>query len=387
MQHFRVSHVNIAVGDEAVYGSVTVKNGRIAAIEPDGQGDTDTNIATVDGRGGWLLPGFIDLHVHGGYGADFMDATQEAYDTITKFHASHGTTTLLATTMTASEQQISRVLEAADEYRSAPMPHARIGGVHLEGPFLSPKWMGAQNPEFRVDPRLEWLQQWNASYPGLIKQLSLAPELAGSIELIAWLSEHGIIAAAAHTDATYDQVEAAADAGLRSAVHAFNASRGLHHREPGTVGAILTDDRIHAELIADGHHVHPAAMRLLARAKPADKLSLITDAISAAGLSDGQYELGGQPVTMKNGICRLTGAGNLAGSTLTMAGALRLFKEASGWSVPMVSRLCSGNPAALLGMSAQTGSIVEGKWADLVLLDESLDVAATWVGGEAVYER
>lgn len=182
MQHFRVSHVNIAVGDDSLYGSVTVKNGRIAAIEPDGQAG-GSDIPSIDGRGGWLLPGFIDLHVHGGYGADFMDATRKSFDTITKFHASHGTTTLLATTMTASEEHISRVLEAADEYRSAPMPHARIGGVHLEGPFLSPKWMGAQNPEFRVDPRLEWLQAMERCLSGA-DQAAVARSGAGRLHRI-----------------------------------------------------------------------------------------------------------------------------------------------------------------------------------------------------------
>ena len=339
MHNFRISDVNIAVDGESLEGSLTVRDGLIAFVEK-GAAAPGSDETVIDGKGGWLLPGFIDLHVHGGFGADFMDASSQAYDTITKFHASHGTTTMLATTMTGSQEQIEAALRAADEYRSAPMPYARLGGVHLEGPFISPKWMGAQNPAFRTDPRLDWVKDWNAAFPGLIKQLTLAPELPASLELIAWLAEQGIVAAAGHTDAAYDVMEAAADAGLSSAVHTFNAAKGLHHREPGTVGAILTDDRIHAELIADGHHVHHAVMRLLARAKPGDKLSLITDAMSAAGLQDGLYELGGQSVTMKDGICRLTEAGNLAGSTLTM--------EACAPPVQGSKRLvgASGKPAA-----------------------------------------
>ncbi|MCM3746768.1 N-acetylglucosamine-6-phosphate deacetylase [Paenibacillus pasadenensis] len=384
MQQFRVSNVNIAVNGQSVKGSVTVKDGVIASV--DAGEAAESGLPVIDGHGGWLLPGFIDVHVHGGYGADFMDASREAYDTITKFHAEHGTTTMLATTMTESQERIRQALAAADDYRQSPMPHARLGGVHLEGPFISPDWMGAQNPEFRADPQLDWLKQWHADHPGLIKQLTLAPEREGALEMIAWLAEQGIAVAAGHTDAKYDVMEAAADAGLNSAVHTFNACRGLHHREPGTVGAVLTDDRIHAEVIADGHHVHDAIMRLLGRVKPDGKLLLITDAMSAAGLQDGQYELGGQAVTMKDGVCRLTVGGNLAGSTLTMENALKRFIAATGWTVPQASVLASANPAALIGLGDQTGSIAAGKWADLVLLTEELEVQRTWVGGLSVFE-
>ncbi|OXM15308.1 N-acetylglucosamine-6-phosphate deacetylase [Paenibacillus herberti] len=386
MQHFRISNVNIAVDGEAVSGSVTVKDGLITSVQAGVLETSASDESVIDGQGGWLLPGFIDVHVHGGFGADFMDANREAYDTITKYHSQHGTTTMLATTMTEPSERIRKVLEAADEYRSAPMPYARLGGVHLEGPFISPDWMGAQNPEFRIDPDLDLLEEWHAAYPDLIKQLTLAPEREGALKMIDWLAKHGIVAAAGHTDARYDVMEAAADAGLNSAVHTFNACRGLHHREPGTVGAVLTDDRIHAELIADGHHVHDAVMKLIGRAKPAGKLSLITDAMSAAGLEDGQYELGGQPVTMKDGVCRLTHAGNLAGSTLTMEAALKRFIQASGWTVPQASLLTSTNPAALIGLAEQTGSIHAGKWADLVLLTDELEVQQTWVGGQSVFQ-
>ncbi|QJC52986.1 N-acetylglucosamine-6-phosphate deacetylase [Paenibacillus albicereus] len=386
MQPFRISNVTIAVDGAAVHGSVTVRDGRIVSVEPGAGTAAASGEAVIDGRGGWLLPGFIDLHVHGGYGADFMDAGHEAYDTITRFHSRHGTTTMLATTMTESRERIRAALDAADEYVSAPMPYARLAGVHLEGPFVSPDWMGAQNPAYRVDPKLDWLQEWHDAYPSLIKQMTLAPEREGALEMIAWLAERGIVASAGHTDARFADMQAAADAGLRGMTHTFNACRGLHHREPGAVGAALTDDRIHAELIADGHHVHDAAMRLLARAKPPGKLTLITDAMSAAGLEDGTYELGGLPVTMKDGVCRLVEGGNLAGSTLTMEAALKRFVEATGWTVPQASVLASANPAYLLGLSEQTGSIAAGKWADLVLLTEQLEVVGTWVSGRRVYE-
>lgn len=389
---WRIDNVNIVSGEKQLLGSVLVEDGIIVSIaekgavpEEDRGGGSSEGLAVIDGGGGWLLPGFIDVHVHGGYGADFMDASREAYDTITKFHASKGTTTMLATSMTAPREAIEAVLEAADRYRSGSMPFARLGGVHLEGPFLNKKWIGAQNPAYVVPPDLERVKGWNEAHPGLIKQLTLAPETEGATELIRWLAGQGIVAACGHTDASYEQIVAAADAGLSSAVHTYNAMTGLHHRNPGTLGAVMTDERISAELIADGHHVHPAAMRILAAAKPADKLVLITDAMSSAGMGDGEYELGGLAVTVKDGVCRLAEGGSLAGSSLTMIDAFKMFRKTTGWSVPAVSRLLSGNPAKLLGIDDKTGSIAAGKWADLVWTDASFEVVATWVQGRPVF--
>ncbi|QAY65123.1 N-acetylglucosamine-6-phosphate deacetylase [Paenibacillus protaetiae] len=381
--------VQIVLENRIIQGNVLVQDGIITHISADGEAAVPAHAGwtVVDGQGGWLLPGFIDIHVHGGFGADFMDADAGSYDAITRFHSSHGTTGMLATTVTASKEAIEQVLAAAHSYCSGNMPYAALLGVHLEGPFISEKWPGAQNPAFIAEPNLEWLQQWISAYPGLIRMLTLAPEKKGALELISWLNEHGIAAAAGHTDANYEEIARAADAGLTHAVHTFNAMRGLHHREPGTAGAVLTDDRIYAEIIADGEHVHPAAVRLLASSKPADKLILITDAISAAGMPDGEYELGGLPVTLKDGAARLSGSGNLAGSSLTMMGAFRFMLDHTELTVPDVSRLASGNPAKRLGLFHTTGSIAAGKRADLVLADTNFEVLGTWVGGSRVYER
>ena len=277
----------------------------------------------IDARGGWLLPGFIDMHVHGGYGFDFMDATERAYDEITTFHGRHGTTAMLATTVTAPKNAIDKVLAAADAYRRGETPGARLIGVHLEGPFISAKWPGAQNPAHIVPPRLDWLKEWTAQYPGLVRQLTLAPETEGALEVIEWASRQGIVCSCGHTDASYETVLEAVERGLRQATHTFNAMKPLHHRAPGTVGAVLTEDRICAEVIADGHHVHPACIRLLAQVKTGNNLILITDAISAAGLGDGDYELGGLAVVVKDGVARLKEGDSLAGSTLTMIEAFR----------------------------------------------------------------
>ncbi|QHT60139.1 N-acetylglucosamine-6-phosphate deacetylase [Paenibacillus lycopersici] len=379
--------VNAVVGDTVVEGAaVIVEDGRIAKISS-GDAPVPAGVLTViDGNGGWLLPGFIDMHVHGGFGADFMDASKASYDAITSFHASKGTTRMLATTVTAPPEAIEAVLDASAAYRSGDMPHAALQGVHLEGPFISELWPGAQNPAFISPPRLDWVQAWLEKHPGLIKQLTLAPEKGGAAEVIACLAEHGAVAAAGHTDALYAQVEAAVEAGLTQAVHTFNAMRPLHHREPGTVGAVLSDNRIHAELIADGHHVHPAAIRLLVQAKPVDRVILITDAMSAAGLGDGQYDLGGLAVDVAQGVARLREGGSLAGSTLTMIDAFRFMLTHTGLGVAEVSRMASANPARQLGLQEVTGSIAEGKYADLVLADASFEtVSRTWVEGRLVY--
>ncbi|WP_424768087.1 N-acetylglucosamine-6-phosphate deacetylase [Paenibacillus sp. sgz302251] len=383
-------NVNIVRDEETIAGSVVVQNGKIERILTEG-GKLEAGIADkltpIDGQGGWLLPGFIDVHVHGGFNADFMDANRKSYDTITKFHASHGTTGMLATTMTASKEHIEAVLQATADYRAAEMPYAALYGVHLEGPFISEKWPGAQNPAHIIAPQLEWLQQWHAKWPDLIRQLTLAPEKAGATQLISWLAEQGIVAACGHTDAVYDQIIAAADAGLTQAVHTYNAMRALHHREPGTLGAVLTEHRIFSELIADGVHVHPAAIRLLLAAKPLDKIILITDAMAAAGMPDGDYSLGGLSVVMNNGEARLSEGNALAGSTLTMIGAVRYILANTDLSISDVSRLASGNAARQLGISDRTGSIAIGKQADLVWIDTKLNVQQTWVQGRSVYQK
>ncbi|MFD0588343.1 N-acetylglucosamine-6-phosphate deacetylase [Paenibacillus sp. GCM10027627] len=387
---WNIHNVNIVLENEVVRGSVRVVNGRIDSIfaeqlSQDAILDRNQSGDSIDGNGGWLLPGFIDVHVHGGFGGDFMNANGDKYDRITKFHASNGTTGMLATTMTASKEAIDDVLNAVSAYREKEMPYAPLLGVHLEGPFISEKWPGAQNPAFIRTPQLDWLKEWNERHPGLVKLLTLAPEKEGAIESISWMAANGIVAAAGHTDALYEQVKSAADAGLSHAVHTYNAMKGLHHREPGTLGAVLTDDRIYAEIIADGEHVHPAAIALLLAAKPLDRVVLVTDAIEAAGMPDGDYELGGLAVVVKNGTARLREGNALAGSSLTMISAVRFMLNNTKLSIVDVSRFASGNPARELGLFEETGSIAVGKQADLVWADAQLNVERTWVQGRSVF--
>lgn len=368
-------------------GYVRVENGKIAfaglpsELSPEKRNEWDAG--AIDAQGGWVIPGFIDLHVHGGYGADFMYSNKEVLDTITKFHRDHGTTAIVATTMTASREALDRVLGEVQRYMGEPMPYAQLEGVHLEGPFINVKYKGAQNPAYMIDPQLDWLQDWVAKYPGVIKQVSLAPERNGALEAIEWLRGQGINVAAAHTDASYEQIEEAVKAGLNQAVHTFNAMTPIHHRNPGTAGAVLSLDGIVAELIADCIHVHPAVMKIIAKAKTDNNLVLITDAMSAAGLGDGDYELGGLDVVVKDGQARLKEGDSLAGSTLTMINAFRNFIRHVGVTVQEAVLLTSYNAAKALGIDDRTGSIAVGKQADLLLLDEDLNLLTVWVKGRS----
>ena len=362
-------------------GWLVCHNGRIDAMGsgiPLGMG----NMETIDARGLLLLPGFIDVHVHGAKGCDTMDASVESLATMAEFYATHGVTSFLATTWTASRDRISAALTAVKDYISGTHPGAQLLGVHLEGPYLNPSKCGAQNAEHirraMQDEALEFLDS------GVIRLVSLAPEYQENHWLIEACVERGITISAAHTDATYDEIRTALAHGLRHATHTFNAMRGLHHREPGTVGAVLNASEIRCELIADNIHVHPAAMQLLWRAKGREGTVLITDATAVTGLPEGNHILDERPVVVRDGAVRLEN-GSLAGSTLTMDRALRTFVAATGETINSIWPVTSLNPAAAIGISDQKGSIESGKDADLVLIDDDFKVYLTIVGGQVVY--
>ncbi|WP_372637597.1 N-acetylglucosamine-6-phosphate deacetylase [Cohnella sp.] len=365
------------------HGYVHIKEDKIAAIGSvaDLAGQAE-GVERIDAGGAWLIPGFVDVHVHGGANHDFMDADEEGIREITKFHASNGTTSMLATTLTAPREELTAVIALAADYMSKPMPYAKLVGVHLEGPFVNVKWKGAQNPAYILPPQPEWLEDWIARFPGVVKLQTLAPEIEGSLDYIEKLAANGIVPSCGHTDATYDQIIAAADRGLRHAVHTFNAMTPLHHRNPGTVGAVLTDDRITAEVIADGHHVHPAGVKLITRAKGVHNVILVTDAMAAAGMPDGDYDLGGLPVHMKCGVARLKENDSLAGSTLTMISAVRFLVREIGVSLEEASLMASANPARQLGLADSIGTLEAGKQADFLLLNDDLDIQSTWIDGK-----
>lgn len=335
-----------------------------------------------------FIPGFVDVHVHGGAGYDFMDGHTQALEAITRFHCTQGTTTMLATTMTAPKAAIDHVLSEVAAYRARTMPFAQLAGVHLEGPFISPQWPGAQNPEHIVPASVDWLDEWESLYPGLIRQVTLAPEREGALAAIRWLRERGITAALGHTDATYEEVITAVESGLNQAVHAFNAMTPLHHRKPGTVGAVMGEDRIRAEIIGDGIHVHPGVVEILTRLKNKNNLLLITDAMSAAGLSDGDYKIGDLPVQVYKGVATLKDNPNsLAGSTLTMIKGYRFLVQEIGLSLEAASRAASLTPAISLGLENTIGSLESGKQADILLLDSDLNLHGVWVKGHRIKQE
>ena len=378
-----IYNVKLILPNEVIdNGWLVMQDGQISDFGKDQLPQQQADWLVLDGQGSYLLPGFIDIHVHGGASYDFMHAKQAELDGITRFHMANGTTAMLATTVTGSREQLTDVLDAVSSYRQNSMPYAQLLGVHLEGPFVNPKWRGAQNEAYMIEPQPKWLEQWQQRYPDLIKMQTLAPEVAGAYSYIELLHRYGIVAACGHTDATFAQIEAAVQYGLRHAVHTYNAMKGLHHREPGTLGAVMLNEQITAEIIADGIHVHPAAVRLLLKAKGADRTVLVTDAISAAGMADGDYELGGLPVVVEQGVARLQRDGSLAGSTLTMIEGFRFLIEQAGLTLSEASRVASLNPAGVLGIAEQYGSIEIGKRADLLLMDERFELQQVFIAGE-----
>jgi len=379
-------HANIVMHDQILYnGVLQVKNGIIVFVGPYHEWQQKqlqwVSMNIIDVRGGWLLPGFIDLHIHGGYGADYLDATITAYDTITKFHMEHGTTTMLATLMTQSQQVLEHAIAAIYHYTKQKMKYAQINGIHLEGPFLNPIFKGAQNEAFMLDPQIDWLEDWQLRFPGIIKQVSLAPERKFALKMIRWLRMRHINVAAAHTAASYDEMMLAVHAGLNQAAHTFNAMTPLHHREPGVTGVVLSDDRIIAEIIPDGIHVHPACIYILTRTKATGKLIVITDSISAAGMPDGKYQLGGLDVILAGGVCRLAESKSLAGSTLTMIEAVKNMVQFTNLPLYKIGCMASLNAARQLGIDRMTGSLEVGKYADLVWADVNFHIKRVWVRG------
>ncbi len=331
----------------------------------------------------YVAPGLIDIHVHGADGCDTMDATPEALHRMARFFAAHGVTSYLPTTMTASGPAISAAIEAAANFQP-PADGAAHLGLHLEGPYLSGHHKGAQPEIYLRAPQPEEYRTWFAS--AQVRLVTVAPELEGSLAMIEAGALEGVEFAVGHSDADFETVVEAADHGLRQATHVFNAMLGLHHRRPGSLGAVLTDDRIYAQLIADGVHVHPAMVKLVVRAKGPGRTILITDAMRATGLPDGVYDLGGQATIVKDGVARLE-AGNLAGSTLTLDAALRNVMAFTGLSLTEALPMATAIPAEALNLTGRKGCLAVGADADIILLDSDLKVARTIVGGQTVFQR
>lgn len=333
-----------------------------------------------------VLPGFIDQHVHGAGGSDGMDGALENVAKIANTLAEEGTTSFLVTTMTQSPDNITKALSAVKEYRQQNgKAGARVVGVHLEGPFIAAAHKGAQPLEYVKAPDIQTFDTYNEASGGAIKIVTLAPEIDGAEAFIRHLSKKGIIPSIGHTGAKCADVEKAIKAGAKQVTHTYNAQSALHHREIGTVGSAMLFDELGCELIADTIHVSVPAMRLLVKNKPLDKLILITDAMRAKGLPDGESELGGQKVFVKDGEARLAD-GTLAGSVLKMNRAIQNMVEKVGVPFTKAVDYATINPAKNLGIDKETGSIKVGKRADFTVINDKYDVIMTVRDGEVIYK-
>lgn len=334
------------------------------------------------------IPGLIDIHIHGVNGADVMDATPEALETMAAALPKEGTTSFLATTITQSPEAIEKALQNAGDYIQGQRTSgkAEVLGVHLEGPYVNNSKAGAQPIDFIVNANIEQLEKWNRLAHQSIKVVTLAPEEPGGMEMVKYLHEHGIIASIGHSDATYEEVLQAIEAGAKHVTHLFNQMRGLHHREPGVVGAAFLQEELTAEIIADGIHVRPEMVKLAYQQKGKEGLILITDSMRAKCLKNGVYDLGGQAVTVGDGRAILHD-GTLAGSILKLGHALKNMTQFTSCSLEDTIQMASVNPARQLDIFDRKGSIGIGKDADIVIVDEHLDVAMTFCRGELAYQR
>ncbi|MEW2391744.1 N-acetylglucosamine-6-phosphate deacetylase [Streptomyces venezuelae] len=372
----------VLAGAQVVLPTGTLTNGRVIVEGTRISGSAPADAETVDLTGHWLVPGFVDIHNHGGGGASFTSGTVEDVLKGIHTHRLHGTTTIVASTVTGEmdflAQRAGLLSELAEQ--------GDLAGIHFEGPFISPCRKGAHSESLLRHPDPADVRKLLDAARGHAKMVTLATELPGGIDSVRLLAEHGVIAAIGHTDATYEQTVEAIDAGATVATHLFNAMPGLGHRVPGPIAALLEDERITVELINDGTHLHPASFELAFHHAGAARVALITDAMDAAGFGDGRYMLGPLEVEVKDSVARLVEGGSIAGSTLTQDRAFKRSVTVDGLSVEDTVRAISANPAKLLGQYDKVGSLEPGKDADLVVLDAAFDVKGVLRKGEWVVD-
>ncbi|GIO08366.1 N-acetylglucosamine-6-phosphate deacetylase [Brevibacillus reuszeri] len=384
-QEFGLRGAVIANGAEITDGLVVIDGGsiRFAGESQNYSGELPETILQVEG---WICPGFMDIHMHGIDGHDTMDGTPESLQAISKALPRFGVTSFLATTMTAPYKEIVPVLSTIAQVSRQGLDGAEVVGVHLEGPWINPRYKGAQKEENIALPQLDAVRRLYELAEGLIKVVTIAPEQPEALEAIAWLKEQGVIVSAGHTGASFAQASQAVDAGVRHFTHCFNAMTGLHHREPGVVGAAMYHEQLSTELIADGIHVHPAVMNILYRVKTAGKLALVSDSMRAAAMGEGTYDLGGQEVHVHGDQAKLAD-GTLAGSILTLNRAVANMVTLSKVPLPEAVEMASHTPATILGLGERKGRLAAGYDADVTVLDKQFDVSMTFVAGKRVYHK
>ena len=378
-----INNGTVLTPEQRIEGAtVIIENGKIIEISsllPSGQ---EGNIQ-IDAEGSYVCPGFIDIHFHGALGKDTMDADEASLQLLSIYCADHGVTSFYPTTWSASPEDILRAIEVV-KINQKSLRGAQALGVHIEGPFIDLEFRGAQLQSMIRPPVKKEYENWINS--GVVKVITCAPELEGSEEFIKEAVQNKIRISIGHSQAKYDQVKKAADIGATQATHIFNGMLGLHHREPGTVGGILTDKRIYAQVICDGVHLHPAIVQLIVNAKTASKVILISDSIRGAGLPDGDYDHKGQKFSVRGGVAR-TPEGVLSGSTLTLDSAVRNALDFTESRLEEVISMVTSVPAEAMGILNAKGKIAQGYDADLVILNKDLHVEKTIVNGNVVFSR
>lgn len=380
MEKILLKNGKFVLANRIVSGDLLVIDGKIKKIT---ENENPLYENGIDLKGKYVVPGFIDAHIHGAYGADAMDGTVEALKTISSFVVKHGTTNFLATTLTSTKEILKNVLEKIAEVQNKELDGANIFGAHMEGPYFDIQYKGAQNEKYMKPAGIEEIKEYLNIKPGLVKLFSLSPKGDAVLEAIKFLKENGVIVSVGHSAVYFDDVQKAIKAGLSHSTHTYNGMRGFTHREPGVVGAVLSSDAVMAEVIFDKIHVHPEAVRLMLKAKGVDKVECITDAMSATGLPDGNYKLGELDVYVKDNQARLVSNDALAGSVLTLDKAFKNVIEL-GYSIFDAVKMTSTNAAKEFGLN--TGEISEGKDADLVVLNGDYSVNMTFVKGKLKYQ-
>ncbi|TWS94864.1 N-acetylglucosamine-6-phosphate deacetylase [Streptococcus sp. sy018] len=368
--------------EEKVGGFLAIENGRFGQW----QEQVPEEAEILDYSGYVIAPGLFDTHIHGYAGADVMDCQLESLERMSQSLLETGVTSFLPTALTADFDTLNKVCQLVVTAKDT-VQGSKIQGLYFEGPYFTETYKGAQNPSYMRNPSIAELDQWLASSQGLLSKIALAPEREGTVEFVKYATEQGVTVALGHSDSTYDEAEKAVEAGASIWVHAYNGMRGLNHRELGMLGAVYHLPNTYAELICDGHHVHPKACDLLMQQKGYDGVALITDCMSAGGMADGDYMLGEFPVRVEAGTARLKDGGNLAGSILQLKDAVKHVVEWGLADVVTAIRMASYVPAKSLNLLDECGQIKAGLPADFIVLNKEMTLQATYLNGQKVWSQ